>query len=94
MNLDITSHFSRVKLTAHAQLRSQQRGLREPLINTVHDYADVEIHVGNGCRRLSISTTELNRLIAEAVLTPAEAGRCKNVTLIVADGDLVTAYRH
>lgn len=94
MNLNFTSHFSRVKITAHAQLRSQQRGLREPLINTVHDYADVEIHVGNSCRRLSISSMELNRLIIDGVLTPAQAGRCKNVTLIVADGDVVTAYRH
>ena len=94
MHLTVTGQLSRLKLTSHAKQRSQQRGLREALINTVHDYADLEAHVGRSCRRMSISSNELNRLVAEGLLTPAEAGRCKNVTLIVTDGDVVTAYRH
>ena len=39
MHLTVTGQLSRLKLTSHAKQRSQQRGLREALINTVHDYA-------------------------------------------------------
>jgi hypothetical protein len=87
-------HSNHIRLTSHAQLRSQQRGLRERLINTVHEHADVELHVGGSCRRLSISYRELKRLVAEGVLEPRDAERCKNVALIVDGGALITAYRH
>jgi hypothetical protein len=83
-----------IRFTAHAQLRSKQRGLREALISNVYLYADVETHVGGSCSRLSISSRELHRLVAEGHLSPSDAERCKNLTLIV-DGDaVITAYRH
>ena len=88
------SQPTQIRFTQHAQLRSQQRGLREKMVCAVYDYADVETHVGSSCRRLSISSQELRRLISERILTPAEAGRCKNVTLIVDGGAVITAYRH
>lgn len=83
-----------IRFTHHAQVRGQQRGLREKLVCAVYDHADVETHVGSSCRRLSISSQELRRLISECVLTPAEADRCKNVALIVDGGAVITAYRH
>ena len=94
MNIEPMSRGTQIYLPSHAQVRSQRRGLRGPLINAVYDYADVETHVGASCRRLSISTRELKSLISSGILTPAEAARCKNVTLII-DGDaVITAYRH
>ena len=88
------AHHPSIRFTSHAQLRSQQRGLRETLISRVYMYADLETHVGRSCSRLSISSRELNRLVAEGHLAPADAERCKNLTLIV-DGDaVITAYRH
>ena len=94
MQLTAGNQCAQVRFTHHAQLRSQQRGLREKLVCAVYDHADVETHVGSSCRRLSISSRELRRLISERVLTPAEADRCKNVTLIVDGGSVITAYRH
>ena len=83
-----------LRFTSHAQLRSKQRGLRETLISNVYLYADVETHVGGSCSRLSISTRELNRLVAEGHLSPADSERCKNLTLIVDGDSVITAYRH
>lgn len=83
-----------IRFTHHAQLRSQQRGLRGKLVCAVYDHADIETHVGSSCRRLSISSQELRRLISERILTPAEAERCKNVAVIVDGAAVITAYRH
>ena len=94
MHTDTTQPPSGISFTYHAQMRSQQRGLRESHINVVYDFADLEVHVGGSCRRLSISGSELLRLVKEGTLAPKEAERCKNVSLIVDGGTLITAYRH
>lgn len=93
MQPDTTQPSSGINFTVHAQTRSQQRGLRESHINVVYDFADLERHVGGNCRRLSISGRELRRLVMEGTLAPKEAERCKNVSLIVDGGTLITAYR-
>lgn len=89
-----TTHHPIIKLTSHAQLRSKQRGLRETLISHVYLHADIETHVGDSCSRLSISSRELHRLVAEGRLAPTDAERCKNLTLIVHGDAVITAYRH
>lgn len=94
MQPDKTQPSREISFTSHAQLRSQQRGLRETYISAVYHFADLELHVGGSCRRLSISGRELRRLVKEGTLAPKEAERCKNVSLIVDGGTLITAYRH
>lgn len=94
MQSDATQPSNGIRFTSHAQMRSQQRGLRESHLNVVYDFADLELHVGGSCRRLSISARELRRLVNEGLLAPKEAERCKNVSLIVDGGTLITAYRH
>lgn len=94
MRLDTPEPSTKIRFTSHGRLRIQQRGFRNTLINAVHEYADVELHVGGSCRRLSISTRELKRLVTEGALSPKDAERCKNVSLVVEGSTLITAYRH
>jgi hypothetical protein len=40
---------------AHARRRCAQRGTNSLLLNAVHDWADIEVAVGNGATSLSLS---------------------------------------
>ena len=51
-----------LRLSKHAEKRSQQRGAKPKLIELVLNYADVEVPVGSNCQALRVSRQKARRL--------------------------------
>ena len=81
------------KMTKHAEVRAKQRGVRRDSLDIVFRYADVEENVGSGCYNLSLSRSELARLLASKVITASQAERCKRLKLVAAGNVIITNYK-
>jgi hypothetical protein len=71
-------------LSAHAQKRSRQRGIRSTVVDFVLQHADVELEAGNGCRSLRISKRGLATLIRNGA-SGTDVERATNVIVVVCE---------
>jgi hypothetical protein len=71
-------------LSAHAQRRSQQRGVRSAVVDFIVRHADVELEAGNGCRSLRISKKGRATLIRNGEPV-ADVERATNVIVVVCE---------
>lgn len=86
------SPLSIVRVTKHAQSRSQQRGIKSRHRDVVFTYADREERVRGGCFRLSLSYGQVRLLVARGVISPQDADRCKHVQVITDGSSVLTTY--
>lgn len=82
------------RVTAHARLRAQQRGIRAAERDLVFMFGDREEPAGCGCYRLSISRPALRRLQSEGRISPRQAERCVRLTIVTDGRDIITNYRN
>ena len=57
------------QLSKHAEIRAQQRGIRQQIIGLVTDHADQRLHAGNGLVSLRLSRRCLRDLGAAGINT-------------------------
>ena len=78
-------------LSAHAQKRAQQRGIRSTVVDFVLRHADVELEAGNNCRSVRISRSKLKKLRG-AGASAVEVERATSVIVIVSgdSNDVIT----
>lgn len=94
MQLALQGSFARSpQVTAHAQLRAQQRGIRAYERELVFHFGDREEPAGGGCYRLSFSRRAICRLQAEGRMTSQQAERCKRLVIVTDGCDIITNYR-
>ena len=88
-----------MKLSRHAEKRSQQRGARLRLIELVLNYADIEVPVGSNCQALRVSrrmARGLNlgdRVHLYAVVVSGDTGESMTITLSTERGCCGARYR-
>ena len=83
--------MNKISFSRHATKRSQQRGIRQALINALLERFDLDRPVGDGCHALSCSRAELARAREDGVPT-AIIERLGRVVLVISpDGIIVTA---
>jgi hypothetical protein len=80
-------------ISAHALLRAQQRGIKQPDLDMVFNYGDREKRARGGCYRLSISNRQMRRLLDRKIITPSQAERCSRLTLVTDGFHIATNYR-
>ena len=81
------------RVSNHARLRKQQRGISEEAINIVFLHGDREIDAGSNCYKLCLSKRRLSDLVYNKTVTPKQAEKCQKLVLLT-DGDIViTTYR-
>ena len=83
----------RAYICAHALLRGQQRGIRQPDIEVVFNHGDREEPARSGCYRLSISSRQMMWLLERGIIAPAQAERCKRLTIVTDGCRVITNYR-
>ncbi len=88
-----------MKLSRHAEKRSQQRGAKPGIIELVLNYADVEVPVGSNCQALRVSrrmARGLNlgdRIYLYAVVVSGDTGEIMTITLSTERGCRGARYR-
>ena len=88
-----------MKLSRHAEKRSQQRGAKPGLIELVLNHADVEVPVGSNCQALRVSrrmARGLNlgdRVHLYAVVVSGDTGEIMTITLSTERGCRGARYR-
>ena len=88
-----------MKLSRHAEKRSQQRGAKPGLVELVLNYADVEVPVGSNCQALRVSrrmARGLNlgdRVHLYAVVVSGDTGEIMTITLSTERGCRGARYR-
>jgi hypothetical protein len=55
--------YDRQRLSRHALMRSQQRGIRLEMVDYVLREADIDLHAGGGCRSYCISFRKMAALL-------------------------------
>lgn len=83
------------RLTKHAQMRMQQRGVKDLRMEILRNLADLELPVGRGLHAMRLSQRALSEARAQG-LSAQEADRLQRMVLVEsADGALVTvAHLH
>lgn len=88
-----------MKLSRHAEKRSQQRGAKPGLVELVLNHADVEVPVGSNCQALRVSrrmARGLNlgdRVHLYAVVVSGDTGEIMTITLSMERGCRGARYR-
>ena len=88
-----------MKLSRHAEKRSQQRGAKPGLIELVLNYADVEVPVGSNCQALRVSRRTArglnlgDRVHLYAVVVSGDTGEIMTITLSTERGCRDARYR-
>ena len=88
-----------MKLSRHAEKRSQQRGAKPGLVELVLNHADVEVPVGSNCQALRVSrrmARGLNlgdRVHLYAVVLSGDTGEIMTITLSTERGCRGARYR-
>ena len=80
-------------ICAHAQMRGQQRGIKQSDREIVFNYGDREEKAGGGLYRLSISSRQMKLLLKRKIIAPSQAERCARLTLVTDGWQVVTNYR-
>lgn len=73
------------EFSAHVKMRAQQRGVKKKLLGMVIRFADREIPVRNGHTSLSVSKTELKRLVCEGSIDAQAADKLKKLAVVIAN---------
>ena len=81
------------KLTPHAQKRSQQRGIKNWVIEFILDNADKTKHVGRGSISQFISERKIGNLLKRNILKPKEASFLTGV-VVIDNGENITTVFH
>jgi hypothetical protein len=81
------------RVTQHAALRSQQRGIRPADRDLVFLLGDLEEPAGSGCYKLSLSRPALKCLQSEGRISASQAERCRRLTLVTDGNEIITNYR-
>lgn len=79
-------------LTAHAQARLQQRGIKKEIIDFILMEADQDKPAGRGCRSIFVSKRKLEKLVKNNELLPKFASRVNGVVIVEAEEEIVTIY--
>lgn len=90
------SHFgsgSHMRVSKHAAIRQQQRGIRTAEMQFVLSHADLEQSVGDGKVKISISRKRSKRLVRHGWPPSLVDASCK-LELIVGDDDTVVSLYH
>ena len=88
-----------MKLSRHAEKRSQQRGAKPGLVELVLNHADVEVPVGSNCQALRVSrrmARGLNlgdRVHLYAMVVSGDTGEIMTITLSTERGCRGARYR-
>ena len=82
-------------LTNHAQKRMSQRGVQAETVQTIVQFGDRQIFVGEGCTSISMSRDFAHELAQGGEINPSMADRITNLCVVVANGDesVVTVVR-
>lgn len=79
------------EVTKHAQIRMQQRGVRDGMTDIILTFADRRVNVGGESQAFSVSRKNAQKLIETGVMAPSMADRIKNKAVVVAnDNHVVT----
>ena len=77
-------------VTDHAVKRMAQRGVRPSTVQTVIQFGDGQIPVGDGCVSISVSRETACDLAKEGEISPTMVDRMANLVVVVAnDNDAV-----
>ena len=80
------------KYSTHAIRQMQQRGIRATITETILEYSNKKVHVGNGCIAYSIDRKQLETLKKLGTLDAQLVEKIDNVCLVVGpDNKVVTA---
>lgn len=82
------------KVTKHAQMRMQQRGVQDSIAGTILTFADRRVHIGGGCQAFSVSRKNAQELIKTGVMTPSIADRIMKKGLVVSNDNTVLTVMH
>lgn len=91
--LNTTQHTNTAKMSKHATIRAQQRGVKHAAIEIISHHGDIEIEAGAGCYKLKASKDLLDSLVKTDVISGQLAEACKRLTLVVSGQSIVTCYR-
>ena len=80
-----------LKISDHAFVRTNQRGISQRTLSFVLEHADTWLHAGEGCMSARISKKSSKRLIQNGC-QPSEVDRAGKVVVVVnfSDGEIVT----
>ncbi|OJI95003.1 hypothetical protein LY10_01164 [Planktotalea frisia] len=81
------------RMSKHASIRAQQRGVKLSAIEVVFDYGDIETNAGSGSYKLKISRELLDGLVQTKIIGRQLAETCQRLTLVVSGKSIVTCYR-
>ncbi len=82
--------FREYKLSKHATTRVQQRGVRQWVVDSLFNEADVEHPVGGGCRALTLSRRRVVELRGEGASVGELEVLGRHFLVISPDGTIVT----
>ena len=79
-----------IRLSRHATLRCQQRGIRLRVLQAMLDHHDLDREVGGNCRVLRMSRKQARR--AAAMLDPQLSAQLERLAVVMSDssGEIVT----
>lgn len=84
------ANFQAWKLSKHAATRAQQRGVRQWVVNSLFNEADVEHPVGGGCRALTLSRRRVVELRGDGASVGVLEVLGRHFLVISPDGTVVT----
>lgn len=85
-------HRSLIRISRHAAIRAQQRGVQVSTISFIFSFADTQVYVGNSCKAHSLSRRAALRL-RELRHPPHDIDRARRVTVITSpDGEVITVF--
>src|SRR5665811_2362346 len=84
-----------LRITNHGLQRMSQRGVRASTVQTVIQFGDRRVPVGDGCISVSVSRNAACELAKEGEISPQTADRLANVCVLVANDNeaVVTVVR-
>ncbi len=80
------------KFTTHALKRSQQRAIRNWVINFILVNADKNKHAGRGCMSRFVTRKKLNLMINKKTIKPSDAQLVEGVVIIERDCQIQTVF--
>ncbi|MFT5725909.1 MAG: hypothetical protein ACI8PB_000025 [Desulforhopalus sp.] len=81
-----------MKLTKHANMRKQQRGIPDNLLDVIFKYGRIS-NVNGNAYKIFLGNRECHAIIAEFKRGIKEVDRAKGGTIIASGGHIITVYR-
>ena len=80
------------QLSAHANTRIQQRGIKKEVLNMVLKEGDLHRNCGRGCTSIQVSRKKLQRMVTEGLMFASMAERVNGVVIIDSGDAVVTVF--